>query len=186
MREYIESSVFIGRRENALLSWALTAYIAVTTANIFLDGNLAWAGFSLSLLGLILLPVLATKDYRNLAPFEVLLLVSVPLTLKGVEFGFLASHTLSYLSAAATALMVFTELDSFTEFKITPRFSLLLVPMTTVAVAGAWAVLRWLMNSSMPALNPLMWEFAAALLAGLISALLFSMYFKRRDRVIEE
>jgi hypothetical protein len=121
----------------------------------------------------------------------VLLFLGLPFTLKGVELGFAASNTLNYLSAAGVALLIATELDTFTSFKTNGFFSVILVSFTIVAVAGAWAVGRWLSDihfgtSLIESESALMWEFSAALLAGIIAGIVFRYYLSKRVKEVSK
>ncbi len=102
-----------------------------------------------------------------------------------MELRFAASNTLNYLSAAGVSLLIATELDTFTSFKTNGFFSVILVSFTTVSVAGAWAVGRWLSDihfgtSLIESESALMWEFSAALLAGIIAGIVFRYYLRKR------
>ena len=187
MREYFEDSLFIGRRKNAALSWLLLAYFLFTSVNIFFSGSLTWTLYSLAIIAVVFLPMLVLQDLRAQVPFEVLILLAVPFTLKGAQLEFIASHTLNYLSAATVSLLLITQLDTFTSFKTTYRFSVYLVMLTTVAISGFWAVGRWLSDvylgtAFIVSENTLMWEFAAASLTGFVAGQLFNTYFRKRDR----
>lgn len=187
MREYFETSLLFDRRKNAIFSWILSVYLLVTSINIFLDGNITWSIYTLLVVFLVFLPMMRSQKLKDMVPFEVLFLLAVPFTLKGIEFGLVGSHTLNYLSAATVALLVIVELDTFTSFKTNNWFSVYLVVLTTAAIAGFWAVLRWLSDiyfgtGFIVSENLLMWEFAGATLAGLVAGKLFGFYFRERDR----
>ncbi len=191
MREYLESSIFLGRKKNAALSWILSGYMLVTTANILLDGNRLWSIFSLTVLGLILLPAIIRSNHLVMPPFEILLLLSVPFTLQGMELGFIASNTLNYITAATVSLLIITEIDTYTGFKTNTGFSVLLVTLSTLAVAALWSIARWIhdiyLGSSFINSNEvLMHEFTAALFAGIFAGLVFNTYFRRRDRRLKD
>lgn len=187
MREYFENSLFLGKKMNAIFSWVLSIYLIVTAFNIFLDGSITWSIYTLLIVLMVFLPVMRSQEITDMVPFEVLFLLAIPFTLKGIEFGLIGSHTLNYLSASAIALLIIVELDTFTSFKTTHWFSVYLVMLTTAAIAGLWAVIRWfsdiyLGTSFIVSENLLMWEFAGATLAGLVAGQLFGFYFRERDR----
>lgn len=189
MREYFENSHFVDMKTNAVLSWILTVYLGVTSLNIFLDGSLTWSLYSLSIVLLVFLPVISSRKLENMVPFEVLVLLAIPFTLKGMALGFVASHTLNYLSASTIALLLIVELDTFTSFKTNYWFSVWLVTVTTIAIAGLWAVARWLSDiylgtGFIVSENTLMWEFAAASVTGIAAGQLFGFYFKQRDKKV--
>lgn len=184
-REEIDSPFEIGRRWNSKLSALLSFYLLFSCFNILLDGNLTWSFYGFSILLLVFVPPVYFEDRSALVPFEILLLLSLPFTLKGMEIGLVASHTLNYISASAVALLVVTELDTFTSFRTNSFFSVLFISFTTVAVSGLWAVTRWLSDiftgtSLIASERILMWEFTAALIAGTIAGFFFKFYLKDR------
>ena len=172
---------------NAIFSWVLLIYLIITSFNIFLDGSITWSIYTLLIVLLVFLPVMRSQKVTDMVPFEVLFLLAIPFTLKGIEFGLVGSYTLNYLSASAVALLVIVELDTFTSFKTNHWFSVYLVMLTTAAVAGLWAVMRWfsdiyLGTSLIVSENLLMLEFAGATLAGSVAGQIFGFYFRERDR----
>lgn len=187
MKKFLEDSFLFDRKVNALLSLAISIYLLLSFANILLDGNLVWSFYALSVVILIFVPVAYNRDISALPPFEILLFLAVPFTVKGLEIGFVASRTLSYLSASGIALLIVVEMDTYTSFRTTPGFSVFLVALTTIAVAGIWAVARWLSDiylgtSLIVSENLLMWEFAAAVLAGALAGKIFSVYLREKNR----
>ena len=123
-------------------------------------------------------------------PFEILLILAIPFTIKGMEVGLVANRTLNYLSAAAVALLLFTELDTHTSFNTSSRFAVYLVSIFTIALAGFWALGRWLAHIHLgfaftTTEHQLMWEFTSAALAGAVSGKIFGSYFNERDEELE-
>ncbi|QGA80442.1 hypothetical protein [Candidatus Nanohalobium constans] len=190
LRNRLSTSRFAGEKVNSVLSGLLSVYLLFNCFNILLDNNLTWAVYGFAVLVLVFLPPVYFEDRSALVPFELLFFLAIPFTLKGLELGFAASTTLNYLSAAGIALLVVTELDTFTSFKSSAAFAVVLTSFTTVAMAGIWAVSRWLSDiylgtSLMVAENTLMWEFTAAFLTGILSGVIFQYYLKERSEVIQ-
>ena len=99
----------------------------------------------------------------------------------------------TYLAVAALALVITVELHVFTPVEMTPGFAVLFVVVATMATAGVWAVVRWVVDVTLgttflldPALSPdavetrLMWEFVYSTLAGVVGGVVFEAYFRRR------
>lgn len=184
LRDQIDSR--LGRRENAVLSGLISFYLLLNCFNILLDGNVTWSLYAFAVLFLVFLPPIYFEDRSALVPFEVLLFLALPFTLKGLELGFAASHTLNYLSAAGISLLLVTELDTFTSFRTNAYFAVILTSFTTVAISGVWAVSRWLSDiylgtSLIVSENTLMWEFSTALLAGIVAGIVFKYYIQDRE-----
>ena len=178
------------RKINSVISWALAAYLFVNCIRLIFDGSFTWTIYGFLILSLVFLPPLYLKDSTALVPFEVLAFLAVPFTLKGLELGFAVSNTLNYLTAAGIALLLVSELDTFTSFNTTPRFSVLLVSITSLGVAGLWAVLRWISDiyfstGFLVSESSLMWEFTSSLAAGVIAGIVFTLYLSRRDEEVE-
>lgn len=178
------------RKVNAVFSWLLAGYLFLNAVRILLGGSFTWSFYGFLILLLVFVPPIYLRDVSALVPFEVLAFLAVPFTLKGLELGFAVSNTLNYLAAAGVALLLVSELDTFTSFKTTPKFSVLLVSVTALGVAGLWAVMRWISDIyfgtgflvSEPAL---MWEFTSSLAAGIIAGIVFTFYLSRRDEEVE-
>jgi uncharacterized membrane protein YwaF len=146
---------------------------------------------------LVVIPPIAYRDVRVMLPWEVLVLVMLPLLGRGILGAGLAGEFASYLSVAALALVVAVELDVFTSVKMTTWFAVFFVVIVTMATAGAWAVVEWLSDvylgtkfiypSTPPvsaemeqlALQSLMWDFVAATVTGILAGVIFAMYFRR-------
>jgi hypothetical protein len=191
LRRFFNSSTVAGKKLNGILSGFLALYLLFNCFNILLDGNITWSIYGFAVLVLVFIPPIVLEDRTALVPFEVLLFLAVPFTVKGMELGFAASHTLNYLTAAGIALLLVTELDTFTSFRSSSSFAVLIVSITSLAVAGFWAVGRWLSDiylgtSFVLDEHALMWEFSAALLAGIIGGLVFRYYLKDRDDEVVE
>lgn len=189
LRQLFNSSIIASRRLNSILSGFLSIYLLFNCFNILLDGNITWSIYGFAVLALVFLPPVVLEDRSALVPFEVLLFLAIPFSLKGMELGFAASHTLNYLSAAGVSLLLVTELDTFTSFRSNSSFAVLIVSLISVAVAGFWAVGRWLSDiylgtSFIVSEHDLMWEFSAALLAGILAGMIFRYYLKERDREV--
>lgn len=190
-RDRVASSAISNRRVNSFLSGVLSVYLLFNCFNILLDGGLTWSIYGFTVLILVFLPPIYFEDRSALVPFEVLFLLGIPFTIKGMELGFAASTALNYLSAAGVALLIITELDTFTSFKTSEKFAVLLTSFTTIAIAGIWAVARWISDlylgtSLMVPENTLMWEFTAAFFTGILAGIIFQSYFKIRDKEVSQ
>lgn len=173
-------------RLNAALAWALIAFVVIVALASLVRGNLLWAGFAASIAVLALLPPAVFRTPRAMLPWEILALAAVPVI--GRAFApSVVSDLATYLSVAALALVVAVELDLFTPVEMSYRFAVFFVVITTMATAGAWAVVRWIADiylgtGFIAAENALMWEFVASTIAGVGAGLVFEGYVRRRVR----
>ncbi|SFR60927.1 hypothetical protein [Halogeometricum limi] len=189
------------RRLNTALGWLLVLFLVATAVGQFVDGELQWAGFTLAVVAVAVVPAVARRDPTSMLPWEVLFLASLPLigralvageTVGGMTF---TGRVTTFLAVAAVALLVAVELDVFTAVRMNHSFAVAFVVVTTMAAAGVWAVVRWLSDILLGTSflfdgrpeavieEALMWDFVAATVAGLFAGVLFEYYFRRRARL---
>lgn len=183
-------------RVNTVLAWALCSLFAFTALEGVLTGDLLWSAFALFVGLSATLPAIARRNPRRMPPWEVVMLAGLPVLGRAVATLRVPSAVATYLSIAALALLVAANLDLFTAVEMNVPFAVLFVVVTTLATAGIWAVVRWVVDLSFgttllldPALTHdeietgLMWEFVGAAVAGLVAGLVFEWYVRRRAAV---
>lgn len=180
------------RRLNAWLSWALVGFLLIASITALVRGDFLWAAFALVVAILAILPPVALRNRYAMIPWEVTVLTALPIlggALASIE---LTSDLATYLSVAAIALVVAVELHIFTSVRMNDAFAVLFVVVATLATAGAWAVVRWLVDLGLgttflldPTLEEhvieeaLMWEFVASTGAGILAGIFFAFYVRR-------
>lgn len=178
---------------NARLSWVLTSFLALVVVGGVVAGALLSSVLVAAVVVLALVPVLAYRDPRAMLPWQLLLLASLPVFGAVFVSPWLASGPVTYFAVATIALVVAVELHLFTSVQMTPGFAVLFVVVTTMAVAGMWAVGRWLADLYLGTellLVPgrtdtqietrLMWEFVYAAIVGVLAGVFFERGFRRR------
>jgi hypothetical protein len=199
LREVIED-----REVNALLGWLLVGFLVLSAGVSAASGSFIWAGFTLVVVVLALVPTVAFRALEVMLPWEVLALASLPVvgrtlvagqTVAGFTF---TGRVATYLAVAAVALIVAVELDVFTPVKMNYSFAILFVVVTTMAAAGVWAIVKWLSDLYLGTSllfdgspesvveTRLMWDFVAAMVAGLLAGGTFEFYFRRRSPTREQ
>jgi len=189
--------LFERRRINALLGWLFVGVLCLVGVGATIDGRPLWAGFSLALVGLALVPTVAFRRLDAMVPWEVLALASVPslgrLLVVGQTVGgvTLTGRITTYVAVAAAALILAVELDVFTPVQLSDSFAVVFVAIATVATAGLWAEVRWLSDILLGTSvlldgrpehvieEALMWDFVAATIAGVVAGICFEFYFRR-------
>lgn len=182
-----------GRRRNATLSWALVGFLVLGVVTSAARGDLIWAGFALVVAALTVLPPVLLRRSTAMLPWEVTALCALPILGRAFSTVTLTGQLATYLSVAAIALVVAVELHLFTPVRMTDSFAVAFVVVATLAMAGLWAVVRWVVDLTLgtallldPAVpeavieRQLMWEFVASTAAGVIAALVFTLYVRRR------
>jgi hypothetical protein len=188
------------RRANAVLGWLLVALLVGLAGSDVASGNLLWAGFTLVVATLAVVPAVAYRNPEAMLPWEVLVLASLPLLSRALVAGqqldgvTLTGRVSTYVAVAAVALIVAIELDVFTPVRMNYSFAVFFVVVTTMAAAGIWAVVQWLSDSFLGTAlildgrpeavieTALMWDFVAATVAGLVAGVVFEWYFRRRAK----
>ena len=185
------------RRLNAVLGWTFVAVLCLIGVAAVVWGRLLWAGFTLTLVSLAVVPAVAFRKFDAMLPWEVLALASIPslgrLLVVGQTVGgvTLTGRITTYVAVAAAALILAVELDVFTPVRMSDSFAVVFVAIATVAAAGLWAEVRWLSDilfgtgfllDGRPEHvieEALMWDFVAATVAGLVAGVCFELYFRR-------
>jgi len=183
-----------GERRNALLAWAVLAFLLLAATVELATGAIVWAGFVFVVVALGVVPAAAARDWRAMLPWELLGLAALPMAgrvfVAGRSIGevTLTGRVMTFVAVAAVALIVAVLLDQFTQVRMNDAFAVAFVAVTTTAAAGIWAVAQWLSDIYLGtgfldrphAEEALMWDFTAATLAGVLSGVLFAYYFRRR------
>lgn len=176
----------LARRRNAVLAWTLVGSVAIAGVASTSQGDYLWAGLGLASITIAVVPALAYRHWPVTLPWEVLLFIALPYALQSFDL-LLPRSMATYLVVPALALAVAVEFDAFTSVEMSPGFALLFVVTTTMAAAGAWAVVQWfadlaLGTRNLRGLNRVMWSLAAAPVGGIVAGVLFTVYFRRVDR----
>ncbi|AHG04320.1 hypothetical protein HALDL1_12480 [Halobacterium sp. DL1] len=185
------------QRTNAVVAWLLVLFVALVGVESAPE-DLVWVTFSAAVVVVVLVPPVAFRNAAAMLPWEVLLLVALPVFGRAFTAPGLSSDVATYLAVAGLALVIAVELDVFTPVGMTNWFAVLFVVIGTMAAAGLWAVVQWtsdvLLGTSfiLPAepplteaqesvaLNALMWDFVAATAVGVLAGAIFVVYFRRR------
>ena len=178
--------LFRDGRTNAIVSWAMVGVLALVFLESALDFDLLWIAFVAVTGAIVLVPPVAYRDWRVMLPWELLVVATLPILVRGLVGGEVGMFA-HYLSIAGLALLITVELHMFTELKLTHWFAVALVAMTTMAAVAAWSIVRWTMDALLgteflTTNEALMLEFGYVTLAGLVAGVLFDAYFRRRDR----
>ncbi|MFC4541232.1 hypothetical protein ACFO5R_04750 [Halosolutus amylolyticus] len=184
---------------NAILSWIVTTILAVLAVNHALAASYRWFAFTGLAIAIVLAPVAAFRDPLAVPPWELLVLVLLPVVDATIlDESFLTTIAV-YVAVAAVALVVAVEIDRFTAVRMNHGFAIAFVVLTTLAVAGAWNVAQWVSDvafgtayvldgrSQDAANRALMYDFAYAAVAGLFAGVVFDRYGRSTtDRLAED
>ncbi|WP_266078183.1 hypothetical protein [Haladaptatus caseinilyticus] len=171
---------------NATLSWLLLGIVASLATITILSDQLVVAGFAIAIVAVGIAPAVASRSWREMLPFPFLLVAALPLAVS-VFRPDVATEFVSALSIATLALLLVVDLHLLTAVRMTPGFAVFFVVITTMAVAGFWAVGAGFAHDMwgtpfVRTNDQLMYVFIAATVGGLIAGGVFRWYFRRRER----
>lgn len=178
---------FRDSKNNMYLSWLITLSIFAVLVESIFDFDLLWVIFSSIMLTVICIPPLAYQNLRVTLPWEVLAIGAIPVIVRTLEISMLSNQVATYFALAGLALIIAVELHVFTEIKMNHAFAVGSTVITTLALAGVWAVIRYNLDVHMGTTflttnEALMHEFINATLAGILAGAFFDLYFTRRDK----
>jgi hypothetical protein len=194
------SDLLVETRINAILAWSVVGIIGLVCLESAVTADYLWAGFAAGVGVMAALPAIQSRNVRSMPPWEIVLLAGLPIVGRAIATVRITSTVATYLSIAALALLIAVNLHTFTSVEMSVGFAVVFVVVTTLAVAGLWAVLRWLSDAYLGTTlllvpgpdgtvdreiveRALMWEFVASGVAGLVAGLLFEGYIRRRSTV---
>ena len=179
-------ALFTDSRRNALVGWLIVVLFVGAIFESLTEGDWSWLVVVLTTLVVVIVPPILRRSPLVMVPWELLAIASIPISLRTIGVT-TTTPVVTYLSIAALALLISAELHVFGPITITHWFAVVSVAMTTLAVAGLWAVLRvhldrWLGTATLVDNTALMIEFAWAAVAGVLAGGLFAAYFHDRVR----
>lgn len=166
-----------------VLTWIVFSGTLVVSAISLLQQDFAMAAFGAFAASLMVLPAVFRREWSSVAEPEAALLAGLPF-LAELLLPFILPRYLSYLAASGIAMIVASELESFTEVKFNHTFAILFVATVTIASSGFWALARYgsdlaLGTSLLRGHDGLMWEFVLASASGFAAGGFFDAYFER-------
>lgn len=174
----VEDAPTGAQRRNAVASGLLVVVLLGSAVGALLEGELLWAGFSVAVVAVAVVPVAIERDPTTLVDWELLLLAALPAATQAVDRFW---QPLAYLSVAALALVVVAEIHAFSSARMPPWFAALFVTLTTMSVAAALGMTQFaadllLGTGYLGSGSELMWDLVAATGVGIVAGLFFAVY----------
>ncbi|SEH18126.1 hypothetical protein SAMN04487967_3659 [Natronorubrum sediminis] len=171
---------------NAVITWVLTGILAAAVIAHLSVGYFVGAAFATVATVTAVVPPLVVRSWSHTLPWPLLAIASLPLVLGPLHPAFLGQFFIG-VGVAALGMLVVSTLQLTTTLRMTPTFAAFFVCITTLAVAGFWAVgsafsAGYLGGTFVETNDELMLIFSVALVAGLVSGLTFWLYFRWRLR----
>ena len=152
----------------------------------FLAGELVTALAAGVAVVVALVPSVVKGSWRRTVPWPLLVVVVLPFLLSATRLPLLADFVRS-VAVATFALLVVVVLQMTTTVRMTPAFAVWFSTIATLGVAGIWAFCAWVVSlvfdtAYFETNTELMLFFSATFVAGLVTAGVFTWYFRRRLR----
>lgn len=175
-------------RINSIVSYVIVVFLVASTFHHLFLGQFAWFALSFIVLALLVLPPICYRDTEKIIPWEISLLSTLPLFLHALHSS-PPGNIINYIAVSAASLIIVVELHMFSDMKMTDWFIVLFVATSTIALAGFWAIIRWILGPytsfPLPSHPALMNEFMSAMLAGILFGLLYKFYLRQKKKYRE-
>lgn len=166
---------------NAGLGWVGIGLCLLAGVQRALVNDPLWAGMAVAVVAVVLVPPILSGRPTQMIAWEVVALAVVPVMARSVG---VVVGPAAYVAVAALALVVGVELDAFTPIEMPPRFAVAFVVVVTMAVAGLWAIVRFIADRTLGTSllvdqAMLMWDLILASGIGVVAGIVFELYVRR-------
>lgn len=176
------SAVIEDNQRNTVMGWALCVVLALVAIENALADPL-WTGFAVAGLVVALVPAAAYRDLSVLPPWEVLVLVVLPVGAAVVDAPAVLGEIATALAVVALAALCVVELHVFSPVEMTPRVAAVLVVLGTMAAAGLWTIFQWtadtvLGTTYLTTISGVMWNLVIVTVVAILGGPLFALYVR--------
>jgi hypothetical protein len=156
----------------------------------FIYGRFMWTILIAFVIGIIIIPAIRMRKLSVMPSWYFIFLAILPIIGSSTAWYFFSTSIPFYISVATISLLVAAEINWFTSVKMTYKFAILLVIVTTLAISGLWHLVEWLLDIyfgtsyllggiSPDAINDaVMYQFIYATIAGVAAGALFGWHFR--------
>ena len=188
---------FFGRRPDQILeaelSWIASLVLFFSTVYAVLKVDVLWVVFGVTAISLYVLPIVSTRNPFRALPWEMALLLSVPMLLhisagaRSMNERFewwddLTSLAFAF-SLATIGFLLTVELEIYTNVKMNRPFAVFFVVMFTLGASGFWTVGEYIddevfgsnyVTSNFDVMKTLVWT----LIGGILMGFVYSVYLR--------
>ena len=175
---------------NAFVGWTMVLFLALLGMGNFIYGRFIWTILIAFVISIIIIPAIRMHKLSVMPSWYFVFLTILPIVGSSTAWYFFSTSIPFYFSVATIALLVAAEINWFTSVKMTDKFAILLVVVTTLAISGLWHLIEWLLDIylgtsyllsglSPDAINDaVMYQFIYAMVSGVAAGTLFGWYFR--------
>ncbi|QLG29447.1 hypothetical protein HUG10_07335 [Halorarum halophilum] len=180
-------------RRNAAAGWLVVVLLAGLASWLGVAGSYRWLSLTGMAIVLIVLPAAVLRDPSAMPPWELLLVVAIPVVDAAILDETALSPIAVYLAVAAVALIVAVDVHTFTPVRMNRPFAVALVIIATLAIGATWNVAQWIADIALgtsylvggrtqdAANHAMMIDFLFATIAGSVAGVVFTGYLRYRS-----
>ncbi|OGS42811.1 MAG: hypothetical protein A3K67_04485 [Euryarchaeota archaeon RBG_16_62_10] len=187
----------------AELSWISSVVLFYSTIYVVLKIDVLWAAFGIAALSLYVLPIVSMRDPFRALPWEMTILVSLPLLLHISAGSDAMNESVAWwddltslafaFSLATLGFLLTVELQMYTEVRMNRPFAVFFVVMFTLAVSGFWQIGEYVSDvvfatrnqaSNGSAMGTLLWSLVGGVLMGFVYAAYIRAMSEERRRAL--
>jgi hypothetical protein len=178
---------------NAFAGWTIVLFLALLGMGNFIYGRFIWTILIAFVISIIIIPAIRMHKLSVMPSWYFVFLAILPIVGSSTAWYFFSTSIPFYFAVATIALLVAAEINWFTSVKMTDKFAILLVVVTTLAISGLWHLIEWLLDIylgtsyllsglSPDAINDaVMHQFIYAMVSGVAAGALFGWYFRSAE-----
>jgi len=183
----------------AELSWIASIVLFFSTVYAVLRVDVLWVVFGITAISLYVLPIVSTRDPFRALPWEMALLLSVPMLLhisagaRSMNERFewwddLTSLAFAF-SLATIGFLLTVELEIYTDVKMNRPFAVFFVVMFALGASGFWTVGEYIddevfgsnyLKSNFDVMRTLVWTLIGGILMGFVYGVYLRVMPKKR------
>ena len=175
---------------NAFAGWSMVLLLLLLCIGNFIYGRFMWTILIAFVICIIIAPAIIMRKPSVMPSWYFILIAIIPIVGNTTAYYFFSTSIPFYLSVATIALLLVAEINWFTTVKMNYKFAIVLVIITTLAIAGLWHMLQWFLDMNFgtsylldgrsdDAINDaMMYEFIYATISGIVAGLLFGWYLR--------
>lgn len=177
----------------AELSWISSLALFLSTVYLLVKLDVIWAAFGIAALSLLVLPIVSTRDAFKALPWEMALILVIPVFLhisaawdpaEGAPKWWNDLTAVAFsMSFATVGFLLTVELQMYTDVRMNRPFAVLFVFMFTVAAAGLWKVCEYVggLATGNPTIGDneaVMQFFVWTVAGGIVMGFVYALYIK--------
>lgn len=193
----VRASLLTGRSPRrvleAELSWISSLTLFFFTVYLVVKLDVQWAAFGIAALSLLVLPMISTRDPFRALPWEMALMLVIPIFLhisaawdpaEGAPKWWNDLTAIAFsMSFATVGFLLTVELQMYTDVRMNRPFSVLFVFMFTMAAAGFWKICEYVggLATGDPTIGDnetVMQFFVWALAGGIVMGFVYDLYIR--------